>query len=69
MSPDESLVSLAMGASICGAKRVGRTSPFRATVSAVGLVVLQYAYSIYIVYKPITLYSVIWLLMNIIMNE
>ena len=28
MSPDESLVSLAMGASICGAKRVGRTSPF-----------------------------------------
>jgi len=28
MSPGESLVSLAMGASICGAKRVGRTSPF-----------------------------------------
>jgi len=29
MSPDESLVSLAMGASICGAKQVGRTSPFK----------------------------------------
>ena len=28
MSPHESLVSLAMGASICGAKRIGRTSPF-----------------------------------------
>jgi len=28
MSPDESRVSIAMGASICGAKRVGRTSPF-----------------------------------------
>ena len=27
-SVNESLVSLAMGASICGAKRVGRTSPF-----------------------------------------
>jgi len=28
MSPDEFLVSLAMGASICGAKWVGRVSPF-----------------------------------------
>jgi len=28
MSPGEFLVSLAMGASICGAKRVGRASPF-----------------------------------------
>ena len=28
MSHDEFLVSLAMGASICGAKRVGRASPF-----------------------------------------
>ena len=30
MSPDEFLVSLAMGTSICGAKRVGRASPFLA---------------------------------------
>jgi len=28
MSPGEFLVSLAMGASICGAKRVGRASSF-----------------------------------------
>jgi len=32
MSPGEFLISLAMGASICGAKPVGRASPFYKSV-------------------------------------